>query len=194
MTAEQPRSTPAATFAEHQRDMRLAWLGGAPGMLASSLAWAAAGCAAAWVSQLAVPAMFIFGMFIHPVGMVITRALGASARHSPGNPLGILAVTSTIWMILMLALAYGVALQQIELFFPAVLCVIGGRYLVFATIYGQRHYWTCGAVLALAGVCLANVNASPVLGAFTGAAIEALFGLFLLAEARREAGAQPTPA
>lgn len=171
-----------------RRDMRMAYLDGAPGMLASSLAWAIAGCVAAWMSpQRAVWALFAGGVFIHPVGVLFARALGRTGRHAPGNPLAALAMATTFWMILMLPLAYGVSLLRIDLFFPAMLFVIGGRYLCFDALYGSRLYWFCGAALALAGYGLAALHAPVALGGFAGAAIEALFACLLLAGARRAA-------
>jgi hypothetical protein len=180
-----------ATFAAAQRDMRSAYLSGAPGMLASSLAWAVAGCVAAWISpQRAVWALFIGGVFIHPLGVLFARALGRTGKHAPGNPLGALAMATTIWMIMMLPLAYGVSLLRIDLFFPAMLFVIGGRYLCFQLLHGSRLYWVCGAVLALAGYGLVKLHAPVALGGFAGAAIECVFACLLLATTEREAGAQ----
>lgn len=192
MNPAQPTHVATSSFehvplAQAQRDMRAAYLLGAPGMLASALAWTLAGCVASWDTlQHAVWALFIGGVFIHPVGTLFARLLGASGRHAPGNPLASLAMTTTIWMIMMLALAYGVALLRIELFFPAMLFVIGGRYLCFATLFGTRLYWLCGAVLALAGYGLARLHAPAALGGFAGAAVEAAFASVLLAGARRE--------
>jgi hypothetical protein len=175
--------------------MRSAYLGGGPGMLASSLAWAIAGCVAAWISpQRAVWALFIGGMFIHPVGVLLARMLGSSGRHAPTNPLGALAMATTFWMILMLPLAYGASLLRIDLFFPAMLFVIGGRYLCFQTLFGSRIYLVCGAVLALAGYGVAQLHVPVALGGFAGAAIEAVFACLLLAGARREAGVQAAAA
>ena len=107
----------------------------------------------------------------------------------PGNPFGALAFASTIWMILSLPLAYAASRLHIEWFFPAMLFVIGGRYLTFSTIFGARIYWVCGAALAIAGYLLGRAYASPELGAFTGAAIEAAFALAIFASARREPAA-----
>lgn len=169
--------------------MRMGYIGGAPGVLVSGLVWAIACCVAMWVSpERAVWALFIGGMFIHPVAVLLTRLLGHPGRHTPGNPLGALAMATTFWMILMLPLAYGVSLLRIDLFFPAMLFVIGGRYLCFQTLYGNRMYWVMGAVLALAGYALATFNAPVVLGAFAGAAIEIVFAGILLAGTRRDAG------
>jgi hypothetical protein len=177
------------TLAAAQRDMRSAYLGGAPGVLVSGLVWAVAGCVATWISpEHAVWALFVGGIFIHPVSVLCVRLLGCSGRHTPGNPLGALAMATTFWMIMMLPLAYGVSLLRIDLFFPAMLLVIGGRYLCAQTLYGTRLYWVFGAVLALAGYGLAELNAPVALNGFAGAVIEAVFACLLLAGARREAG------
>jgi len=199
--AQPDRITPPATLFDlakldvAQRDMRSAYLNGTPGMFASALAWAVAGCVAAAMSpQRAVWALFVCGVFIHPVGVLFARLLGRTGRHARDNPLGALAMATTFWMIMMLPLAYGVSLLRIDLFFPAMLFVIGGRYLCFHTLYGSRLYWVCGAVLGLAGYALARLHAPVALGGFAGAAIEVVFAGLLLACARRDAGTQAAPA
>ena len=170
--------------------MRGAYLDGAPGVLVSGLVWAVACGVAAWVSpERAVWALFIGGMFIHPLAVLLVRLLGRSGRHAAGNPLAVLAMATTVWMIMMLPLAYAISLWRIDLFFPAMLFVIGGRYLCFHTLYGKRLYWVFGAVLALAGWGLAALHAPAVLGAMAGAAIEIAFAGLLFAGARRAAHA-----
>lgn len=192
-----PSVTPldGATLAAAQRDMRSAYLDGAPGVLVSGLVWAVAGCVAWWISpQRAVWALFIGGALIHPLAVLLTRLLGCTGRHAQGNPLGPLGMATTFWMIMMLPLAYGVSLLRIDLFFPAMLLVIGGRYLCFQTLYGKRLYWIMGATLALASYALIGLNATVALGAFAGAAIEGVFAGLLLAGARREADMQAASA
>jgi hypothetical protein len=97
-----------------------------------------------------------------------------------------LAIEATIWMILAMALAYGISLWRLDLFFPAMLFVIGGRYLTFSTVYGMRIYWVFGAALALAAYALAAAGAPPVAGGFAGAAIEIAFAVAIFINARRE--------
>ena len=174
------------SVADAQRDMRQAYLDGAPGILVSGSAWFAASlvCTALSPGQ-AVWALFIGGALIHPVSVLLLKALGRSGQHARTNPLGALALTTTFWMILSLPLAYAVSLLRIDWFFPAMLLVIGGRYLTFATLYGRRVYLAFGAALALAGYALARLDAAPATSAFTGAAIEVVFGLLILAQARR---------
>ena len=93
-------------------------------------------------------------------------------------------------MILMMPLAYGMSRLRIEWFFPAMLFIIGGRYLTFSTIFGARTYWFCGATLALTGLALGRVSASPAFGAFSGAVIEAAFAFAIFVTARREIAAR----
>jgi hypothetical protein len=171
-----------------QQDMRTAYFGGAPGMLVSAMAWLTAGFISIHQSpQRAVVALFIGGVLIHPVSTVVTKLLGRSARHSSGNPLGRLAFETTIWMIACLPLAYVVSRFRIEWFFPAMLLVIGGRYLVFASMFGSRIFWACGAALMAAAYALVKLHAGPATGAFTGASIEAVFSAVIFARSRASA-------
>ena len=189
MPLSQTETNPT-TIAEAQREMRFAYYGGAPGMLTSAAVWLIAGIVAMVVSpHRAVWALFIGGMLIHPVSVLLTKAIGRSGKHNASNPLGSLAMATTFWMILALPLAYGVSLLRIEWFFPAMLFIIGGRYLTFSTIFGARIYWFCGAALALAGYALAQANASPEFSALAGSAIEAVFATAIFVTARREIAA-----
>jgi hypothetical protein len=168
-----------------QKDLRLSYFGGAPGMLVSALAWFAAGLASLyWSNQRAVFILFGGGMLIHRVRSVITKALGRSARHAAGNPLGRLALETTVWLILCLPLAFVVSQFKIEWFFPAMLLVISGRYTVFATMFGSRTYWACATALATAAYLLVKLGAGPATGAFTGAGIEAAFSAVIFFQSR----------
>jgi hypothetical protein len=183
-------ATAALTIPAAQRDMRRAYLGGGPGVLVSGTVWFLAGLSCLWQSpQQAVWTLFVGGMLIHPLSVLLLKALGQPGAHSPGNPFGPLAMASTLWMILSLPLAYLASTVNIDWFFPAMLLVIGGRYLTFATIYGTRLYWVFGAVLATGAWVLASRHAAPAAGAFAGAAIEAMFGMAILVSEKREAAA-----
>ena len=174
-------------LSQAQADMRFAYFSGASGMFASSIAWLCAAIATIQASpKQAVWVLFIGGMMIHPVGVLISKLLGRPGNHSKGNPLGSLAWASTLWLIFSLPLAYAVSLLRIEWFFPAMLLVIGGRYLVFSSLFGMRIYWGCGLVLAGAGYFLWQANASPTLSAFAGAAIEVAFATAVFFLNRRE--------
>ena len=169
-----------------QSDMRSGYQSGGAGVLASALAWLAAALATLQATpQQAVWVLFIGGMAIHPVATVVCKLLGSSGKHSKGNPLGPLAWASTLWLIFSLPLAYVVSLHRIEWFFPAMLLVIGGRYLTFSMLFGMRVYWLLGLSLAAAGYLLGRSLASPAVGAFVGTCMEALFAAYILIAHRR---------
>lgn len=185
-----PSALNSLSLADAQRDMCRAYLDGAPGVLVSGAAWLAGGVACIALSPgQAVWTLFIGGALIHPVSVLVLKALGRPGQHTRGNPLGGLALSMTCWMILSLPLAYAVSLLRMDWFFPAMLFVIGGRYLTAATLYGKRVYLAFGAALALTGYALAALGAAPATGAFAGAAVEAVFGFFMLAKAPRSAAA-----
>ncbi len=165
-------------FSDAQRDMRRGYMSGAAGVLASSLAWAAATASVYLTTpQQAVWVLFIGGAMIHPAGLLICKLLGAPATHARGNPLAGLAGATTFWLILSLPLAYVASVQQIEWFLPAMLLIIGGRYLTFGTLYGMRFYWVLGFALAGAGIALAILNAQPLVSAAVGSGIELVFAI-----------------
>ena len=174
------------TFKAAQSDMRTGYLCGAPGVLASGLVWLVAATIAAVASEkAAVLALLVGGAAIHPLGVAIAKVLGHPGTHVAGNPLGRLAAESTFWLIAGCAIAYGMHVLRIEWFFPAMLLVIGGRYLTFQTLYGLRVYWACGALLCAARLALALARAPAVMGAFAGASIELLFTVVLFVQAKR---------
>lgn len=174
------------SVSDAQTDMRRGYCSGGAGILASALAWSVAtGVAVSSSAPKAVLALLIGGMLIHPVGVVICKLLKARGAHTPGNPFGELAGASTFWLIFCLPLAYVLSRQNPDGFFPAMLLIIGGRYLVFATLYGMRLYWALGLALAAAGCALGYLVAPAPVGAATGAAIEAVFAIVFLVQHRR---------
>ena len=174
------------SVSEAQVDMRQGYCSGGAGILASALAWSvAAGIAVSGSAQNAVWALLIGGMLIHPVAVLICKLLGARGAHTKGNPFGQLAGASTFWLIFCLPLAYALSLQTPNWFFPAMLLVIGGRYLVFAMLYGMRLYWALGLALAAAGFVLGYLAVPAHVAAVTGAALEAAFAVIFLVQHRR---------
>jgi hypothetical protein len=169
-----------------QQDMRRSYLWGATGVISSGAVWLVAGLVAYAVHpEKAVWTLFIGAMFIVPVASLLDRALGLPGKHTPGNKLAPLALETTVFMLMCLPLAYGLSLHNIDWFFPAVMMIIGGRYLVFATIYGSRLYWLLGAALGLGAMLAAVLRVPPHVSAFIGSGIELAFGAALLASKRR---------
>lgn len=173
-------------FAEAQKDMNLAYFGGATGVLVSGFVWLIAGLVGiVWSPQASILALFFGGMSIFPLGMVLAKLLKRSGKHQQQNPLGKLALESTAILFVGLFLAFCVAQIQLNWFYPIMLLAIGVRYLVFNTLYGLRVYWVLGVVLMFTGAICMLLNASFLVGVFTGGITEILFAGILYSQAKK---------
>lgn len=179
-------SLDSMTFADAQADMRRAYFDGAPGMLVSATVWFAAALVALMNPDRALWTLFIGAAFIHPASILLAKLLGRPGQHTKGNPLGQLAGATTVWLILSCVIAYGIFLHDMLWFFPAMMFVIGGRYMTFATLFGLRIYWICGFTLVAAAYGLVHFSIVPAVSACTGAVIEAGFAIAILARSRRK--------
>jgi hypothetical protein len=174
------------TLNQAQADMRDAYCGGALGVAVSGLAWFTAGLVALLGRPtLAVLVLLVGGALIHPLSVGLNKLLGRRGAHTRGNPLGTLAIEGTLWLLAGIAIAYGMHVLRLEWFFPAMLLLIGGRYLSFQTLYGLRVYWFCGAALCSAGLVLALLRAPVAISALAGAAIELVFAALVFAHDKR---------
>lgn len=170
-----------------QHDMRQAYYGGAPGVIASGTVWLVAGIATFIMSPDAgIPTLILGGMLIFPVSILLCKLIGASGKHQKENPLGHLALEGTFWMLISIPIAVGVSYYKLEWFFPAMLFVIGGRYLTFSTLYGRRVYWFLAVALVAAGWLLLSTNAPAFYGAFVGGSIEWAIGIGIFVLHKRD--------
>jgi hypothetical protein len=169
-----------------QADMRRAYYGGASGVAASAIAWLAAALTAVLVNpKAAIGALFIGGMLIHPAAILLSKLLGRPGAHETGNPLASLAVESTVWLLLAIGVALLASMQRTEWFFIAMMATIGGRYFTFATLYGLRLYWACGATLAVGAFLLVTVNAHVTMIASTAGILELVFAAVVFSSQRQ---------
>lgn len=171
-------------ISEAQADLRRAYVGGGPGVLVSSAIWFAAasveqaqGIAAGFV------ALFIGGMAIFPVSKLICRFVFRRSNESLVNPLGMVALESTVAMIGGLFAAWLFVSTKPMLVFPLAAIAVGTHYGVFKTIYGDRSFWVLTAIITTIGV--ADIYVAPMRGAtaWSVAVVELVFGLFLVARA-----------
>jgi hypothetical protein len=180
------KGTKIETMAQAQYSMQKAYAGGALGALVSGSVWLVAAIVAFWVSsQTAVWTLFFGGMLIHPLGMVVGKLAGFSGQHDKGNPLGQSAMEGTLFMLLCIPLALLLSFQNHAWFFQGMLLIIGGRYLTFATLYGNKTYWFLGGVLGAAAFLLFFIEADAAISALSGSTIEIFFGIVLFAQFRR---------
>lgn len=176
-----------STISQAQTDMCREYGNGSVGIIISGLVWVTSAVVSFQFSaKQAIWTLLIGGMFIYPLSVLVGKAIGVSGTHAKGNPLGKLAMEGTIFMIMCLPLAFGLSLQHNEWFFQAMLMIIGGRYLTFASIYGIKLYWILGAFLGIAAYSLFSLHVGSFGSALTGALIEIVFGTFMLITFRKK--------
>lgn len=179
---------------EAQQDMQSAYYGGATGAACSATAWLAAALAAAFGSpKTGIMTLVFGGMLIFPASVVLSKAVGRSGKHDKNNPLASLALENTFWMLLSIPIAIGAALHKPEWFFPAMLLVIGGRYLTFKTLYGMKIYWAFGITLATLAFPLMIMEAPTAVGAFAGALIEYAYAVVIALLIKKRGTTHPSP-
>lgn len=172
---------------DEQKNMRSAYYGGGFGVLASGTVWLIAGIVATvsglWTSVIT---LYVGGIFIHPIGVLIAKAFGRSGKHEKGNRMGALAIESTFAMFVGLFIAFVVAQRIPNWFFSIMLLVIGARYFVFQTIYGDRTYWVFGGVLCLAGAICMILDLHYHFPALLGGVIEIVFAVVILLQEKKK--------
>jgi len=168
------------TLADAQQDMRESHVGGSGGMLVSGTVWLIAGIVSLIASPFnSVVTLFFGGMIIYPLGLVVAKLLGGTGQHQKGNPMATLALTSIALLFIGLFIAFAIFQEAQDWFFPIMMTTIGGRYIIFATVYNLRLYWLLGAVLILAGAGMIVIGVPFATGAFVGGSIEIIFGLVM---------------
>ena len=169
-----------------QSDMRSAYYFGIPGIICSGSVWIIAGLIGFFSAPSHGIITLIFGgMLIFPASVVLCRIFGRSGKHDKENRLAPLAIEGTIWMLLSIVIAVVLATYSMLLFFPAMLFVIAGRYLTFATLYGSKTFYFFSAVLALAGALLAITESAVFVGGLVGGAVELMFALVIYIQVKK---------
>lgn len=175
-----------ATINQAQTDMCRGYANGSVGIIISGLVWLTSAIVSSQFSdKKAIWTLLIGGMFIFPLSVVLAKVIGISGNHTKGNPLGNLAMEGTIFMLMCLPLAFGLSSLHVEWFFQAMLMIIGGRYLTFASIYGIKLYWILGALLGIAAYSLFSFNVKSFGSILTGSIIEISFGVFMFITFRK---------
>lgn len=169
------------TVRDAQRDLRRAFVGGGPGVFVSGLVW----LAAAMVERgqgigTAFAMLFFGGMLIFPIGTAACRLLFKREKEAPNNPLGAIALESTIAMIGGLLAAWLFLPLRPDFVFPIAAIAVGTHYAVFRTVYGDALFWVLGGLITIVGL-LSIFEVVPIPGGPTLAvsAIELLFAILL---------------
>ena len=168
-------------IANAQQDLSQAYVRGAPGVFVSGIVWLVAG--GLWQTQGLVTgftALFVGGILIFPVSTLVCRVVFRAPKAASGNPLERLALESTFVLFAGIFLAWCMLQVAPELAFPAMAVIIGVRYFIFRTVYGNPIYWILGATLAAVGVLAAlNVVVLPINLALLIGAVEIVLSLVI---------------
>lgn len=157
-------------LAAAQRDLAQAYAGGAPGVFVSGLVWLIAG--AVWQLHgvnAAFAALFFGGMAIHPLGVLVERVVFKAPKATIGKPLETLAIEATIPLFVGVMIAWVLLVRAPDLAIPTFAAIVGARYFLFRTLYGEIACWVLGAaILAAAGVAMFGIRLLPNLGFVVG--------------------------
>lgn len=174
------------TVLEAQRDIVRAYVGGGPGVFVSALVWFAA--ALVEYNKGIGPAfavLFFGGMLIYPLSAAASRLLFRRARESSDNPLGRVALESTIAMIGGLFAAWLFLPFRPDFVFPLAAIAVGTHYAVFRTVYGDAIFWLLGGIITVVGILgIYEVVAIPGGLILAVGAIELVFAILLTVRAR----------
>ena len=140
-----------------QREVRSVYIGGFWGQLVSSIIWLVSAALGTWVTPKAsILTAVIGGFFIFPLTQVLLRLSGRRASVSKENPFNSLGMQTAFVLGFSMLLLVPVCLYQLNLFFPALMVLLGAHYLPFATLYGMRMYLILAGILIATGLVIAH--------------------------------------
>lgn len=164
-----------------QYDLARAYAGGAPGVLVSGLVWLVAG--AVWQlhgTMAAFAALFFGGMAIHPLGVLIERVAFKAPKATVGKPLETLAIEATIPLLTGVLIAWVLLVRAPDLAIPVFAAIVGARYFLFRTMYGEIAYWGLGGAFLLIAAPSLLGFAYPVNIGFLIGIVELMFAALIL--------------
>ena len=160
-----------------QREVRSVYIGGFWGQLVSSVIWLVSAALGTWVTPKAsILAAVIAGFFIFPLTQMLLRLSERPARVSKENPLHWLGMQVAFVLPLSMLLLVPVCHYNLNLFFPALMVLLGAHYLPFATLYGMHMFWALAGILVAMGYVIALYFSQTFsLGAWVGGLILFVF-------------------
>jgi hypothetical protein len=173
-----------------QREVRTVFVGGFWGQLVSAAIWLASAALGTWSTpRVAIIAIVVGGFFIFPVTQLMLRLTQGRASLSKGNPLGQLGMQVAFALPLSMLLLVPVTIFRLNLFYPALMILVGAHYLPFVFMYGMRMYAALCAVLVGSGVGIAHyLHGSFSLGAWVGGVALFIFACVGRAAVKSEGG------
>jgi len=155
---------------EAQHESRSVYIGAFWGQLVSSVIWLVSAALGTWITPKAsIVTVLIGGFFIFPLTQMMLRLSGRRASLSKDNPLKNLAIQVAFAMVVSMLLLVPVGQYQLNLFYPALMILVGAHYLPFTTLYGMRMFLFLAGILIAAGIVIAHwLSGMFSLGAWVG--------------------------
>lgn len=140
-----------------QRETRSVYIGGFYGQLVISIIWLASAALGTWVSPKAsILTAVIGGFFIFPMIQLLLKLSGRPVRVSKENSFHYLGMQVAFVLPFSMLLLIPVGLYRLNLFFPALMILVGAHYLPFATMYGMRMFLFLAGMLMAEGMVVAH--------------------------------------
>lgn len=179
---------------EAQREVRRRFIGGFAGQMVSAAVWLVGAALGTWgTAKESIIAAVCGGFFIFPLTQIVLRVLRGPVKTK--NPLNDLGMEVAFVLPFSMLLLIPVGLYRLNLFYPALLILVGAHYLPFAFMYGMRMFLFLAGILMAMGMVIAHYfSASFSLGAWSGGVALFIFAWIGRAIAMREAKMEMTPA
>jgi hypothetical protein len=179
-----------------QRENRFRFSGGLYGQTISGLIWLISAGFASWGSpETAILVLVVSGFFIFPITELLVRTVGTRSKLSSGNLLPQLGMQVALVLPFSMPLLLPVSRFDLNLFYPALMILLGAHYLPFAFLYGMRMFAVLAALLLGGGIIIAMyLSSSFSIGAwYTGIVllIFAVVGKLLVDKERDRNTVQP---
>jgi hypothetical protein len=177
---------------EAQRHVRANFIGGFWGQLVSSAIWLASAALATWSTPRAAISTIVFsGFFIFPATLLLLRLTGGPPSPTKGNPLSMLGMQVAFTLPMSMLLLVPVTEFRLNLFYPALLILLGAHYLPFVFLYGMRMFIALCAILVSGGIVIAlYLPQSFSLGAWVGGITLLVFAFLGRISVQRESRAR----
>src|SRR5215831_347502 len=172
-----------------QREVRTVNVGCFFGLLIYSVIYLVSAALGTWVSPKAsILTAVVTGFFGFPLMQLMLRLSGRPARVSRENPFHWLGMQIAFVLPLSMLLLVPVGRYNLNLFFPALMILVGAHYLPFATSFGMRMFLFLAGILVAEGVLIAlYFSHSFSLGAWVTALTLFVFAWIARAIVTREA-------
>jgi hypothetical protein len=140
-----------------QREIRFRFSGGCFGQAVSGIIWLlSAGFASSGQVQTAIALLVMGGFFIFPITELLVRTIGSRMQLQPENTLTQLGLQAAFVLPLSMPLLVPVCKFNLNLFYPALMILLGAHYLPFVFLYGMRMFAILASLLLAGGVVIAT--------------------------------------